>query len=144
MAVILDGKNLKLEDIVRVARRREINVTGQSSADVPVAFSGLRLGDGGPVLAVGKDLRSVAAIQQRFLDAQQDLERGYWGKNQADAEDQDDATAEGRFQRVVPYVQDTKNALILRFEPPRPLEEIDADLAKVTERIQRMLTELSA
>jgi type I restriction enzyme M protein len=30
------------------------------------------------------------------------------------------------------------------FEPPRPLEEIDADLAEVTGRIQRMLAELSA
>lgn len=30
------------------------------------------------------------------------------------------------------------------FEPPRPLEEIDAELAEVTGRIQRMLTELSA
>lgn len=30
------------------------------------------------------------------------------------------------------------------FEPPRPLAEIDAELAEVTTRIQRMLTELSA
>jgi len=30
------------------------------------------------------------------------------------------------------------------FEPPRPLAEIDAELAEVTARIQRMLTELSA
>jgi type I restriction enzyme M protein len=30
------------------------------------------------------------------------------------------------------------------FEPPRPLAEIDADLAEVTTRIQKMLTELSA
>jgi type I restriction enzyme M protein len=30
------------------------------------------------------------------------------------------------------------------FEPPRPLAEIDADLAKVTARIQRMLQELAA
>ena len=30
------------------------------------------------------------------------------------------------------------------FEPPRPLEETDAELAEVTARIQAMLTELSA
>jgi very-short-patch-repair endonuclease len=48
-----------------------------------------------------------------------DLERGYWSRNQADDEDQDDATAQGRLQRVVPYVKDTKNALVMRFEPPR-------------------------
>lgn len=48
-----------------------------------------------------------------------DLERGYWSRNQADDEDQDDAAAQGRLQRVVPYVKDTKNALVMRFEPPR-------------------------
>lgn len=48
-----------------------------------------------------------------------DLERGYWSRNQADDDDQDDATTQGRLQRVVPYVKDTKNALVMRFEPPR-------------------------
>lgn len=47
-----------------------------------------------------------------------DLERGYWARNQADEEDRDDATAQARLQRVVPYVKDTKNALVMRFEPP--------------------------
>ena len=53
-----------------------------------------------------------------------DLERGYWSRNQADDEDQDDATAQARIQRVVPYVRDTKNALIMRFEPPRAVAEM--------------------
>jgi ATP-dependent helicase YprA (DUF1998 family)/very-short-patch-repair endonuclease len=47
-----------------------------------------------------------------------DLERGYWSRNQADEDDQDDATTQGRVQRVVPFVKDTKNALVMRFEPP--------------------------
>lgn len=49
-----------------------------------------------------------------------DLERGYWSRNQADQDDRDDAGTEGRLQRVVPYVGDTKNALVMRLEPPRP------------------------
>jgi len=53
-----------------------------------------------------------------------DLERGYWSRNQADDEDQDDANAQGRIQRVVPYVKDTKNALVVRFEPARPRPEM--------------------
>lgn len=53
-----------------------------------------------------------------------DLERGYWSRNQADEDDQDDATAQGRLQRVVPCVKDTKNALVMRFEPPRPGPEM--------------------
>jgi len=68
-----------------VARRREVNVAGQQDGDVPVAFSALRLGTLGPVLAVGRDLRAVSAIQQRFLDAQQELERGYWRSRQAES-----------------------------------------------------------
>lgn len=68
-----------------VARRREVNVAGLDEADVPVAFSALRLGTLGPVLAVGRDLRAVSAIQQRFLDAQQELERGYWRSRQAES-----------------------------------------------------------
>ena len=48
-----------------IARRREVNVPGVQTGDVPVAFSALRLGASGPVLAVGRDLRAVSAIQQR-------------------------------------------------------------------------------
>lgn len=48
-----------------------------------------------------------------------DLERGYWSRNQADDDDQEDAAADTRLQRVVPYVRDTKNALVMRFEPAR-------------------------
>jgi transcriptional regulator PpsR len=68
-----------------IARRREVNVPGDKSGDVPVAFSAMRLGAFGPVLAVGRDLRAVSAIQQRFLDAQQELERGYWRARQAES-----------------------------------------------------------
>jgi ATP-dependent helicase YprA (DUF1998 family)/very-short-patch-repair endonuclease len=52
-----------------------------------------------------------------------DLERGYWWRNQADEEDTEDATTQGRSQRVVPFVRDTKNALMMRFEPPRTVPE---------------------
>jgi transcriptional regulator PpsR len=68
-----------------VARRREVNVALTPVDGVPVAFSALRLGRDGPLLAVGRDLRAVAAIQQRFLDAQQELERGYWRSRQAES-----------------------------------------------------------
>jgi transcriptional regulator PpsR len=37
------------------------------------------------VLVVGRDLRAITAIQQRFLDAQRELERGYWRTRQAEA-----------------------------------------------------------
>lgn len=60
-----------------LARRRELNLPQGDGAPIPVAFSALRLGDTGPCIAAGHDLRSLAQMQQRFLRVQQELERGY-------------------------------------------------------------------
>jgi transcriptional regulator PpsR len=68
-----------------VARRREINVLATGGEAVPVTFSALRLGACGPVLVVGRDLRGVSAIQQRFVEAQQEMERGYWKARQQES-----------------------------------------------------------
>jgi superfamily II DNA/RNA helicase len=65
-----------------------------------------------------------------------DLERGYWGRNQADEEDQEDAAA-GRQMRVVPYVNDTKNALVMRFEPVRSEAEMASLQSAFKEAIQK-------
>lgn len=70
-----------------LARRREIYHAGAGGADVPVAYTAIRLGRNGPVIAVGRDLRAIAAIQQRFLDAQQDMERGYWKARHAESQE---------------------------------------------------------
>ncbi len=66
-----------------------------------------------------------------------DLERGYWSRNQADQEDDDDAPAQGRLQTVVPYVKDTKNALVIRLEPPRSGPEMASLQAAFKEAIQK-------
>jgi very-short-patch-repair endonuclease len=66
-----------------------------------------------------------------------DLERGYWSRNQADDDDTDDATTDGHLQRVVPYVRDTKNALIIRFEPVRPGPEMASLQAAFKAAIQQ-------
>ena len=68
-----------------VSRRREVNLPGAEGVDIPVAFAAIRLGADGPVLAVGRDLRAIAAIQQRFVEAQQELERDYWRQRQAES-----------------------------------------------------------
>ena len=78
---------LLLNDAVSsgLARRREVNHGSDGGGDIPVAYTALRLGKGGPVLAVGRDLRAIAAIQQRFHDTQQELERSYWKARQAES-----------------------------------------------------------
>jgi transcriptional regulator PpsR len=66
-----------------VSRRREVNHPSPSGREIPIAYTALRLGAEGPVLAVGRDLRAVAAIQQRFIDTQHEMERDYWKLRQA-------------------------------------------------------------
>ncbi|MFO0736465.1 MAG: PAS domain-containing protein [Labilithrix sp.] len=71
-------KILKEVTTTGLARRREINHPVGTGAAIPMAYTALRLGIDGPVLAVGRDLRAVAAIQQKFLEAQRDTEQSYW------------------------------------------------------------------
>ena len=66
-----------------------------------------------------------------------DVERGYWSRNQADTTDQDDAMSEGRVMRVVPFVKDTKNALVMRFESPRSGSETASLQAAFKQAIQQ-------
>jgi len=62
-----------------VSRRRQINHISKHGADVPVAYTAVRVNRGSPmVIAVGRDLRAVSALQQRLIEAQQSLERDYW------------------------------------------------------------------
>jgi transcriptional regulator PpsR len=68
-----------------VSQRRELSHPVGGGGEIPVSWAAVRLGERGPVLAVGRDLRAVSAIQQRFLDAQQELEREYWQRRQAEA-----------------------------------------------------------
>lgn len=61
-----------------VARRREINHPAGAAPTVAVAYAGVRLGGYGPTLLVGHDLRPTQVLQQRFVSAQEALERSYW------------------------------------------------------------------
>jgi transcriptional regulator PpsR len=77
---------LLLEELRRsdVTQRREVNHPSADGEDVPVAWTAIRLGEHGPVVAVGRDLRAVAAIQRRFLDAQHEMELDYWQRRNAE------------------------------------------------------------
>ncbi len=67
-----------------VPQRREVNHPVVDGDAVPVAWTAMRLGEDGPVVAVGRDLRTVAAIQRRFLDSQHEMELDYWHRRHAD------------------------------------------------------------
>ena len=68
-----------------VSRRRELSHRSATGGDIPVSWAAVRLGERGPLLVVGRDLRAVSAIQQRFLDTQQALEREYWQRRQTES-----------------------------------------------------------
>jgi transcriptional regulator PpsR len=58
-------------------RWRQLNHASSRGASVPVMYSAIRLGDDGRVLALGRDLRAVATLQQRLIAAEQSIERDY-------------------------------------------------------------------
>lgn len=66
-----------------------------------------------------------------------DLERGYWATHAEDPEDAEDGAA-GRQKRVVPYVMDTKNALVMKLEPARSEAEMASLQAAMKEAIQQV------
>ena len=60
------------------ARRwRQINHPGTGGPDLPIVYATLRVGRPGHTLALGRDLRAMAALQQRLVAAQQSMERDY-------------------------------------------------------------------
>lgn len=65
-----------------------------------------------------------------------DLEKGYWATNPKDNDDPIDEKS-GRLMRVVPYVTDTKNALVMSFEPIRSRGEMFSLQAALKEAIQK-------
>jgi transcriptional regulator PpsR len=67
-----------------ISRRHDVNHRSFEGLDIPVAYAAIRLGQDGPVIAVGRDLRAIAAIQQRVVDSQRDMERNYWQLRQAE------------------------------------------------------------
>lgn len=56
---------------------RQVNHPSPGGPDIPVLYSAMRVGQDGRIVAVGRDLRAIAALQQRLLDAQQSMERDY-------------------------------------------------------------------
>ena len=66
-------------------RKREVNHPASDGRTVPVAYTAMRLGQRGPILAVGRDLGISAALQQKFVGAQQEMERNYSHARQAEA-----------------------------------------------------------
>jgi transcriptional regulator PpsR len=74
----------KIEALLRDAsdgappRWRQVNHPSGLGADTPVMYSAVEAGAARRIVALGRNLRSVAALQQRLVDAQQAIERDFW------------------------------------------------------------------
>ncbi len=56
---------------------RHINHVTPEGRSVPVSYCAVRIGAEGRVVAFGRDLRVMSALQQRLMNAQQSMERDY-------------------------------------------------------------------
>ena len=56
---------------------RQVNIPTRNGPDLPLSFCALRVGPKGRTIALGRDLRSMAELQQQLVDSQQALERDY-------------------------------------------------------------------
>lgn len=64
------------------ARWRQVNHAGKSGQNVPVLYRTVHFAGTGRVLAVGRDLRAVATLQQRLMDVQMSVERDFSRQSQ--------------------------------------------------------------
>ena len=73
----------KVEELLRSAAGKEqpawrqINHASNGPADIPILYAAAETGDDSKLIVIGRDLRAVAALQQRLVDAQQSMERDY-------------------------------------------------------------------
>ncbi len=58
-------------------RSREVNHKTEGGPDFPIRYSAVSLGESGRVVAIGRDLRVIAHLQQQLVGAQQSMEREY-------------------------------------------------------------------
>lgn len=66
-----------------LARWRQVNHP-TPGGDVPVRYLLMKVGDSDRLIAIGRDMRSAAVVQQRLLQTQQSLERDYIRLRQAE------------------------------------------------------------
>ena len=61
-----------------VCAYRHVNQRFPSGLELPIEYTAIRLGEQGNLVAIGKNLRAVAELQGRLVEAQQAMERDYW------------------------------------------------------------------
>jgi len=66
-------------------RPRQVNHPGAGAPDIPITYTTVRTGENDRIIALGRDLRPLSALQQRLIQAHQELERDYTRLRDAEA-----------------------------------------------------------
>ena len=61
-----------------VSAFRNVSQRFPSGLELPIEYTTIRLGGPPGFLAIGKNLRAMAELQSRLVEAQQAMERDYW------------------------------------------------------------------
>ena len=71
------GELLQDAAIRKTSNWRQVNHPSAGGEDIPVLYSAINIGREDRFVVVGRDLRPMAAMQQRLINAQQSMERDY-------------------------------------------------------------------
>ncbi len=87
---VTSDSRTKIEDILHGAagkkpRWRHINHVASGRRDLPVKYMAVPTAKAERIVAIGRDLRGAATMQQRLIEAHQDLERDYFRLREAEA-----------------------------------------------------------
>ncbi len=81
---------VKIEELLseagetKATRWRQVNHPTPSGIDLPIRYAAVRMDDKGRVLVLGRELSTMAALQQRLVEAQLSMEREYARLRQAE------------------------------------------------------------
>lgn len=72
----------KIEDLLKTkgsaaSHWRQVNHPSSNGLDVPIKYTAVKTSNDNRIVALGRDLRAVSALQQRLVEAHQGLERDY-------------------------------------------------------------------
>jgi len=71
------GELLHEAAVRKASSWRQVNHPSAGGEDIPVLYSAINIGREDRFVVVGRDLRPLAAMQQRLINAQQSMERDY-------------------------------------------------------------------
>ncbi|MDZ7627156.1 MAG: transcriptional regulator PpsR [Parvularculaceae bacterium] len=70
-------EDLLNSDTTKPAQWRQVNHPTAHGADIPIKYTTVRFSNDDRIVAIGRDLRNSAALQQRLLETQQEMDRDY-------------------------------------------------------------------